>query len=241
MLIKTRGIVFRTKKYSETSVIADVYTEAKGLRSYLISGVRTKKSKVNPSLLQVMSLIDLVVYHRDDKTLTRIKEIKPSVVFQSIPFNIQKGAVGLFIAEVARKTLSESEENPALFDFLFSQIQFLDHTENSIANLHLHFLAQLTAFLGFSPSGAANHETPFFDMQEGIFMEVAPVHPQFLNEELSLAFSQLLEIPRENTHEIKISRSVRKQLLERMLDFYALHIENFPTINAHSILEIVMA
>ncbi|MFT4973399.1 MAG: DNA repair protein RecO (recombination protein O) [Saprospiraceae bacterium] len=241
MLIKTRGIIFRTKKYSETSVIADIYTEAKGLRSYLISGVRTKKSRVNPSLLQVMSLVELVVYHRDDKTLTRIKEIKPAVVFKSIPFNVQKGAVGLFIAEVARKTISESEENPALFDFIFDQIQFLDTTEQSIANLHLHFMTQLTAFLGFEPSGHVSEEEPFFDMQEGIFMEVPPVHPLFLNEELSILFSQLLEKPREQCHDIKMTRPIRKELLESILDFYALHIENFPKIYAHAILEIVMS
>ena len=241
MLIKTRGIIFRTKKYSETSVIADIYTEAKGLRSYLISGVRTKKSRVNPSLLQVMSLVELVVYHRDDKTLTRIKEIKPAIVFQSIPFDVQKGAVGLFIAEVARKTISESEENPALFDFIFDHVRYLDRTEHSIANLHLHFMTQLTAFLGFEPSGFFSEDEPFFDMQEGFFMEVPPVHPQFLNEELSQIFSQLLESPREECHKIKMSRPVRKELLASILDFYALQIENFPTINAHEILEIVMS
>ena len=102
-------------------------------------------------------------------------------------------------------------------------------------------MAQLTAFLGFEPSGYFSEEESFFDMQEGIFMEVPPVHPQFLNEELSLIFSQLLEKPREESHEIKMTRPVRKELLQSILDFYTLHIENFPTINAHSILEIVMS
>jgi len=241
MIIKTRGIIFQTKKYSETSVIADIYTEAKGLRSYLISGVRTKKSKVSSSLLQVMSLVDLVVYHRNDKTLTRIKEIKPAFIFQSIPFNVLKGAVGLFIAEVARKTISESEENPALFEFLYRQFQFLDETNESFSNVHLHFLVQLTAFLGFSPSGEADDFTPIFDLQEGIFMEVEPVHPQFLTKNLSLLFSQILNTPLEKCHEISLNRSTRKQLLEGVLDFYAIHIENFPTINAHEVLEEVMS
>ena len=45
MLIKTAGIIFQTKKYSESSLIADIYTEEKGLRSYIISGVRSKKGK----------------------------------------------------------------------------------------------------------------------------------------------------------------------------------------------------
>jgi DNA repair protein RecO (recombination protein O) len=33
MIISSRGIVFRTLKYGETSLILDIYTEALGLRS----------------------------------------------------------------------------------------------------------------------------------------------------------------------------------------------------------------
>ena len=81
MLIKTRGIVFKSIKYSETSLIVDIYTEEKGLRKYLISGVRSKKAKTSAGLFQVMSLVDLVAYHRDDKDLTRIKAIKHNYVY----------------------------------------------------------------------------------------------------------------------------------------------------------------
>ncbi|MDX1408425.1 MAG: recombination protein O N-terminal domain-containing protein, partial [Saprospiraceae bacterium] len=38
MLIKTRGIVLRKLKYSETSIIADLLTEEFGRMSYIISG-----------------------------------------------------------------------------------------------------------------------------------------------------------------------------------------------------------
>ncbi|MBK9016857.1 MAG: recombination protein O N-terminal domain-containing protein [Saprospiraceae bacterium] len=59
MLIKTRGIVFKAKKYSETSVIVDVFTEEKGLRSYIVSGVRSKRPTVSAGLLQPMTPVEL--------------------------------------------------------------------------------------------------------------------------------------------------------------------------------------
>ena len=93
MLIKTRGIIFRSIKYSETSIITDIFTEEKGLRTYIISGVRKKNARVSASLLQVMSLVDLVVYHRDDKDMTRIKEIKAAHIYQSLPFEIAKSSI----------------------------------------------------------------------------------------------------------------------------------------------------
>ena len=118
MLIKTRGIIFKAIKYSETSLIVDIYTEEKGLRKYIISGVRSKKGQGKASLLQVMSMVDLVVYEREDKELNRIKEIKAGHVFQGIPFDLSKGVIGLFMAELARKTIKEATSNPELFQFL---------------------------------------------------------------------------------------------------------------------------
>ncbi|MFT3936946.1 MAG: recombination protein O N-terminal domain-containing protein [Chitinophagaceae bacterium] len=56
----TKGIVLRTVKYGETSVIASIYTELFGLQSYLVNGVRTssKKGPGKASLFQPGSILD---------------------------------------------------------------------------------------------------------------------------------------------------------------------------------------
>ncbi len=41
MLVKTSGIVFRAVKYSETSIITDVYTRDLGMQTYIVNGVRS--------------------------------------------------------------------------------------------------------------------------------------------------------------------------------------------------------
>lgn len=240
MIIKTRGIVFRTIKYSETSFIVDIYTEERGLRKYIISGVRSKRSKVSASLLQAMSLVDLVVYHRDDKELTRIKEIRPAHIYQKIPFQIQRGAVGLFMIEVAQKSIKEAEENQALFNFLFNSFVLLDKSEYSIANVHLHFLLELTTFLGFMPGEIFSDEKPYFDMKEGVFARTVVDHRYSLEPEKGAIIYALLECSNEKSHQIKISRSMRQTLVDDLLTFYRLHIENFPTINSHMILKQIM-
>ena len=45
MVHKTKGIVLRTVKYGETSVIVTILTELFGLQSYLVNGVRTSSGK----------------------------------------------------------------------------------------------------------------------------------------------------------------------------------------------------
>ena len=48
MTHKTKGIVLRTVKYGETSVIVTILTELFGLQSYLINGVRSSSRRVPP-------------------------------------------------------------------------------------------------------------------------------------------------------------------------------------------------
>ena len=240
MIIKTRGIVFKAIKYSESSMIVDIYTEEKGLRKYIISGVRSKRAKVSASLLQAMTLVDLVVYHRDDKPMTRIKEIRPAFIYQTIPFNIQRGAVGLFMIEVAQKAIREAEENSPLFQFLFDSFCYLDRTEQSVANLHLHFLLELSTFLGFMPGEFYSTEQPYFNLKDGVFVPYAPTHRHYLSPEDSAVLYQLLEVPQRECHRVSLNRALRHSLLRNLLIYYQLHIENFPTINSHTILQEVM-
>lgn len=241
MLIKTRGIIFRSVKYSETSLIVDIYTEEKGLRSYIVSGVRSKNARIKASTLQVMSLVDLVVYHREDKTLTRIKEVQSAYVYRSTPFHLIKGTIGLFMIELTRKTVrEEAEQNLPLFNFLFESFSILDRTEEPVSNFHLSFMLQLSGFLGFMPGGEYSKLTPIFDLEEGIFVPTAPGHPHFLSAEQSQIFDALLQFPPEQSHQIKISRDVRKVMLRELLHFFRLHLEQLPEINAHQILEVVL-
>lgn len=237
MITKTRGIVFRAIKYGETSLITEIYTEQYGLQKYIINGVRSAKSKTKASLLQVMSLLDLVVYHRADKQLKRIKEIKPAYIFQGIPFDIRKGAVGLFMAEMARKTIREEESNPRLFHFLFESFCLLDRTTSPIANYHLCFLLQLSQYLGFAPGGAFCRATPIFDLREGVFVAGSPGSHVFVEGECSAALYALLRSSLEGAHSVQLSAENRRLLLRHLIDFYRLHIENLPTINSHEILQ----
>ena len=83
MVQKTRGIVFRFTKYGETSIIVTIFTEAFGLQSYIVNGVRSKSSKNKIALYQPLTLLELVVYHRDGANIERIKEISCKYPYRS--------------------------------------------------------------------------------------------------------------------------------------------------------------
>ncbi len=240
MLIKTKGIVLRTKKYGESSLIVDVYTEARGLRAYIIGGVRKTRARVGAALLQAMSLVELVAYHRDDRTLTRLKEVRPWYTYQTLFDDIRKTAVGMFMVEVMRKTLRGHEPQPELFELLAHDLMWVDQSAH-FTNAHLHFLLELSAQLGFQPGGTYHQDTPYFDLQEGIFVKQPPPHPHWLSAEYGQLLSQLKEATLEQSSQVRMQLPQRRQLLRHLLHFYALHIENFPTIHSHQILEEVFS
>ena len=236
MLVKTRGIVFRTHKYGESSLIVEMYTEQKGLRKYIISGVRSAKARTQASLLQVMTLLEIVAYERDDRDLNRLKEIQPAYIYESIPFDVRKGAVGLFMVEVARKAIREREENQPLFRFLFERFAGLDAAQEGVANYHLAFLLELSSYLGFSPAGEYTEATPFFDLEAGEFVALPPAHAHYLLDETALAFYEMLHHSAPKAYELRLEREVRQKLLNELIRYFQLHLEGMGEVNAHLIL-----
>ena len=151
MLHKTRGIVFKTTDYAESSVIVQIFTEKFGLQSYLINGIKRPKSKIKLNSLQPLHLLDMVVYHKSSGNIQRVSELRHQPVFLSIPYDIVKSSVTMFLNEVLYKSFRQHEPDEVLFEFLFNAIEILDRISKGISNFHLYFLLRLTRFIGFYP------------------------------------------------------------------------------------------
>src|SRR3954463_15310211 len=123
MLHKTRGIVFKTTDYGETSVIVQVFTEKFGLQSYIINGARKPKAKITHNMLQPLHLLDMVVYHKNTGQVQRVAELKNSPVLQSIPYVMIKNCIALFLNEVLYKAVKQQSADENLFDFIFNAIE----------------------------------------------------------------------------------------------------------------------
>ena len=107
MLHTTQGIVLSHIKYRETSIIAKIFTEAFGLQAYLVQGVRTKKPKYNIALFQPLTLLDMVVLHKKQRSIQRITEIRCYTPNSNILTNISKATIAIFIAEFLTKVIRE--------------------------------------------------------------------------------------------------------------------------------------
>ena len=226
MIYKTRGIVLRTVDYSDTSLIAKIYTEQFGIQSYLIKGAKRKRASIKANLFQPLALLELEVYKKEKQQLQSLKEVGAEIHFTSIPNNPVKASILFFLNEVLLKCLQEEEENAELFSFLHETIQTLDSVEKNFSNLHLIFLIRFSRFLGFYPQGNYSDVNSVFDLREGMFVNREPMHPDFLTKENSQLMSKFIFSNYYSMDTFMLTGKERKNLLDILLCFYELHLSN---------------
>jgi DNA repair protein RecO (recombination protein O) len=243
-LYKSKGIVLRTVKYGETSVIVTIFTELFGIQSYLVNGVRasSKRATGKANLFQPAAILDLVVYHNELKQLNRIKEFKWSVLYQQVLTDVPKNTVALFMIELLTKCLKQPESNPDLFHFAEDCFLSLDNSTGSVtANLPLFFALHLPVHFGFRIADNYSEENCYLDLREGSFTGFQPHHPYFLYEKQSSVTSQVLKVMQpQELEEIKLNHEFRRQLLHRLETYYALHIQDFGTMKSLPVLREVL-
>jgi DNA repair protein RecO (recombination protein O) len=241
MLHKTRGIVFKTTDYGESSVIVQIFTEKFGLQSYIINGVKKPRAKITRNMLQPLHLLDMVVYHKNTGSVQRISELKNSPLLQTIPYDVIKSSVAIFLNEVLYKAVRQQSADENLFDFIFNAIEWLDHQSEGLTNFHLLFLVRLTRYLGFYPEQFNASHSDYFDMKNGVFSRNKPEGFYYLSPPHTQNFQALLQTNFENVAQLKFSNDERRYLLQKLLDFYTLHIEGFGNIKSHEVLEEVLS
>jgi len=230
MLHKTQGLVLSYIRFRETSIIVRVYTEEFGLQSYIVNGVRTAKGKGNRiALFQPLTLLDMVVYYKPDRDLHRLSEVKTNYPFQHIPFDIAKSSMALFVSEMLTKTLKEEAPNPMLYRFLVDSVLFLEVAESDYENFHVGFLLKLASFLGFGPTNAREFEE---QLQQNAY-------PFLPDESATAALNTFLRQPLGTP--VRISRSVRAELLDAVVAFYQIHIDNLGEIRSMVVLREVLS
>ncbi len=235
MLIKTRGIVLRQVKYSETSLILDIFTEEKGKASFIVSGVRKAKSSISAGLLQVTSLLEIVAYYKESKSLHRIKEVKSAKLYSSIPFDPLKRSIAVFMAELAQKSIRETESSPSLFHYLFNAFAELDEFQGSLKYQPILYAVNLSFEMGFGPQGRMEKISDIFDLREGLFRPFS-THPDYLEGVHCRILSQLLDHAKDDANQVKSTRDERQDVLNAVVRYFRLHVEGMPKINAHTIL-----
>jgi DNA repair protein RecO (recombination protein O) len=237
---RNRGIVLQAIKYSDTSLIAKIFTEEVGMQSFMVKGAYGRKSKFRPALFQPMTLVELVSNSKPNQDLHFLSEIGVEMPYMSIPFHVQKNAVVLFVSELLVKTIHEQETNRPLFGFLHQSMEWLDLRQGKLADFPLYFMLELSKFLGFYPKPGNKPDWPAFDLLNGSFTSDVPLHTYYVTQPVSQLLAQLCLCPLDETDKLSLSNEQRRNLLSIIIDYYRLHVPGFKGLKSHEVLRVVM-
>lgn len=233
---KARGVVLRTVKYGESGMVVYMLTNTLGRQTYMVQGVRSSKGKGNKgALFQPMFIVEFEGIESQHAQMHRMKDIRNFMPLSTVPFDVRKSTISLFMAEVVYRLIREVEQNSPLFEFVCGAIEALDAMHDGVANFHLWFLVRLSYFLGFYP-GNQYIEDGVFDIQNGVFTPSMPTHRLALSPQNSHILAQVMSCEVENLGSLQLSRNQRSDFMNGILTYFGYHLDSIHHVQSLQIL-----
>lgn len=234
---KARGIVLNTLKYGESSMVAHMLTDLCGRRGYIVQGLGKGRggSRGKGALFQPMFLLEFVGLESSKTELDRLREVTLAVPLQSIPFDVRKSTISLFMSELLYRLIREVEPNSPLFDYVYDSVVALDRMQEGVFNFHLWFMVGLSRYLGFYPDSSYT-DGELFDIESGCFTSHVPRSGLYIGVENSRLLHRLMEVEPDELHTIELSRVQRKEFINSLMVYFGYHLDTIHTISSLRIL-----
>ncbi|MCD7962361.1 MAG: DNA repair protein RecO [Rikenellaceae bacterium] len=231
---KAKGIVLNSVKYGESGLILYLYTDLFGRQEYIVQGLRSKGKK--NSFFQPLFILDFIGYEPRYGSMHKIKEISLSPPLTTIPFDIRKNTISLFIAELIYRMVREANCDAKLFEFIHDSIITLDNTNEGISNFHMWFLVNLTYFLGIYP-GNNYCKDHYFDIIAGEFTKDVSSSHTYFNLEDSEILGKFMNASVSEINDIKLSGLRRSNFLNSLFTFIGYHTDSINKIKSIDVLK----
>ena len=233
---KGRGIVLHTLKYGDKSMVVHLLTDTGGRQSFMVQGIRSSNGHGSKAaLFQPLFAVEFEGLCSPKMQMHRFREVHSGLVLHSVPFDVRKSTIALFMAEVLYRLVKESEPNDRLFEFVWSSVEALDAIGEGISNFHLWFLARLSRYLGFGP-GNEYRQDDWFDFRNGAFVPVRPDHALCFSRTAAYFFGNFLHCPMTDLAGYRLSRHDRVEVMEALLAYYGYHLDTIHAVQSIRIL-----
>lgn len=249
----TEGFVLREVRYGDTSSIVKIYTKDKGLRSFIVKGLRSAggvrrsrgHSVAKAGLFPLLKIEFTYVERRESQTLYTLRQFRPSGPARTLYSDVSKVCMLTFLAELLSKCLPEGQDDEALYDYIDYFLAHLDAAEKPYGHYHIWFLLMLSRYLGCYPQVAevlGDTTRLFFDLQEGRFGCAGVVAEQGTGGSVTAnadaaALYRLLCDPDLAESALRTMRTTERQgVLHLLLQYYTVQF-SLPEIKSYAVLK----
>lgn len=238
-LLKSNGIVVRSVKYGESSLILEILTENDGLSSFIVSGVRKKKG-ATASLYRPMQQLSIVHYPSKGDNLARIKEVTLAYHYDHLLSSVPTTALGNFLIECTQKVAQEKDIKSRFYGFLIDSLTYIDKHPMDVSNYHLYFISKLAELCGYEIEENYSNENCFFDITQGNFTSHEMIYEQYRpDQELARLLHFILSSEEYQLNTLKITRDKKYAFLDMMLAYFSFHVPGFTRPKSLDVFKVV--
>lgn len=240
MISKTRGIVLKQIKFSDSGVIVKIFTEEFGVRPFFVRGINSGRSGKKAALYQPLMIINIIAKISEKKSIHNIVDSELCYNYKTINDDMKKRSLLIFINELLYKCLQEESNNNELFNWIYNSLVWLDMKDSSYVNFHLLFMLQLSKFLGFFPSINSINNNTIFDLEDGQFTDKEPTHPNYVSGTIASIIYELLTSTYDSMGDVNLNREQRGKVIDTLIAYYHLHIPMLGDFKSLEILKVVL-
>ncbi len=142
-IIKNEAIIIRKTKFSDSSLIVQLYTKENGKISALIKGARSSKSKIGTKI-DLINHVEVVIYNKEDKDLQLVTQVNLINHFPHLRDNLEKIKYATAICELILKLIPDQESNERIFR---GTIRILKLIEKGVESENFYFAQYLLFFI----------------------------------------------------------------------------------------------
>jgi len=234
MTASTSAIVLSKIRYKDNDIIVKIFTREYGAISFIVKGsAKSKKSKIKFVYFQELTIVNIQFNFNPNRNLQYIKDLEIKHHYSSSHTDLVKTSVIIFLSEMLSNIITHQKKEVELYDYIEESLIWYD-TNHLNSYFHLIFLLELTKYLGFYPDISDNH-LQYFNLEEGIYESSKTSKYSIKDVNLNL-FNNILGIKFDSNHLLALNSEEKMEVLNIIITYYKLHINNFKGLKSLDII-----
>jgi len=234
MTASTSAIVLSKIRYKDNDIIVKIFTREYGVISFIVKGsAKSKKSKIKFVYFQELTIVNIQFNFNPNRNLQYIKDLEIKHHYSSSHTDLVKTSVIIFLSEMLSNIITHQKKEVELYDYIEESLIWYD-TNHLNSYFHLIFLLELTKYLGFYPDISDNH-LQYFNLEEGIYESSKTSKYSIKDVNLNL-FNNILGIKFDSNHLLALNSEEKMEVLNIIITYYKLHINNFKGLKSLDII-----
>jgi len=147
-ILKTEAVVLSKMNYSDTSLIASLFTEESGKISTIIKGGRNPKSKL-ANVVDPLNHLQVIIYKKENRDLQLLSEADNISHFPRLKENLEVLKYSFSVLELVNNLSPENEANKKIFNGLVRILSLFDSSNEHPAVIFGRFFLFYISEIGY--------------------------------------------------------------------------------------------